>query len=56
MTLDDYLFDHHLTMREFALLIGYAPGYVSSVKNGTRKASKRMKYLIEKHTQGKVKL
>lgn len=54
MTLDEYLYDNNLTMAEFAKSIGYASGYVSQCKTGTRKASKRLKFIIEKMTQGKV--
>jgi hypothetical protein len=54
LTLDEYLYDSDLTLREFAESIGYGYGYVSQCKNGVVKMSNRMKFLIRKHTNGKV--
>lgn len=56
MTLDEYLYDRELTMKEFAALIGYHYNYISGCKNGTRKVSKRLAYVIKKVTEGKVLL
>jgi len=54
LSLDEYLYEKDLTLREFANSIGYGYGYVSQCKNGIIKMSNRMKYLIKKHTDGKV--
>lgn len=54
LTLDEYLYDSDLTLKEFAESIGYGYGYVSQCKNGVVKMSNRMKFLIRKHTNGKV--
>lgn len=53
-TLKEYLYDNGLTLREFAECIGYGYGYVSQCTRGSYKMSSRMKFLIRKHTNGKV--
>lgn len=54
MTLDEFLYKHRLTLREFAEMIGFAPSYVSQVKNGHKRASPRMIYTVTQVTNGEV--
>jgi plasmid maintenance system antidote protein VapI len=56
MTLDEYLFEHRLTVVEFARALGYHPTYVTAVKNGHRPVSPRFRYLVDRETTGMVKL
>ena len=55
MTLDEYLYDQGITLKEFCEIIGYHPAYVSQWKQGSRKKTKRLAYVINKATGGKVK-
>ena len=54
MTLDEYLYSTGLTLNEFAHIIDYHPTYLGWVKNGKKKASKRMQYVIWERSGGKV--
>ncbi len=54
MTLDEYLYSTGLTLNAFAQIIEYHPNYLGLVKNGEKKASNRMKYIIWMKTDGKV--
>jgi DNA-binding transcriptional regulator YdaS (Cro superfamily) len=56
MTLDEYLYDNNLSLKEFCSIIGFHPSYVTQVKNGRRVVPKRLAYVVYKHTNGKVKL
>lgn len=56
MTLEEYLFEKGLLVYEFAELIGYCKNYISGIKNGTRKPTKKLRYRIIKATEGKVVL
>ncbi len=54
MTLDEYLYSTGLTLNEFAYSIDYHPNYLGLVKNGRKKASKRLQYVIWERSGGKV--
>jgi len=56
MTLEEYLFENGFLVWEFADIIGCCPNYMSGIKNGTRKVSKKMRYRVMKATNGKVML
>lgn len=56
MTLEEYLFEKGLLVYEFAALIGCCPNYISGIKCGSRKPTKRLRYRIIKATEGKVVL
>ena len=56
MTLDDYLFKNGLTMKEFCLTIGYVDRYISGIKNGRYRLTRRVNQRIFQVTQGEVNL
>lgn len=55
MTLREYLFYKQMNLKEFSLLIGYNPAYVSSVSLGKHKPTKRMIKAIIEACEGHVK-
>ena len=56
MSIEEYVYSKDITLSDFAFGIGYGLGYLCQCKNGSLHMSKRMKYLIDKYTKGKVKL
>ena len=56
MTLDEYLYSNHLTVADFAKMIGYDKSYISNVKNGKFRVSKRFSFLVFTATHGKVNM
>ena len=56
MTLDEFLFDSGLKLYELAEKIPCSTAHLSSVKSGKTNPSKRLIYVIEKITNGRVKL
>lgn len=56
MTLDEFIYSRRITLREFADLIDFSASYVSQVKNGHKKPSARMIYIVMQVTNGTVDL
>ena len=42
MTFEEYLFQRALCIYKFAELIGFCKNYISRIKNGTRKPTKKL--------------
>lgn len=56
MDIEEYLYQKRLTLKEFALQIGYTPERVGHVKNGKFTPGKKMANIIFWHTEGAVDL
>lgn len=54
MKLDQYLFDHNMTKKQFAAKIGYTPQYVCLIAKGRLKPGIRAAKLIARETGGLV--
>lgn len=56
MTLDDYIFGRGITLAQLADEIGYSRFTLYKVRNGNITPGKRLIYLIDKLTNGQVKI
>lgn len=56
MRLKLYLVKNRLTIKEFCEMIGYSRNQISGIANGTLKPSLRLAMVIEKATNGEVKV
>ena len=56
MTLHEYIELNNWTIQDFADKIHYRREWISKIINGRVTPSKRLKYHIEKFTDGKVKM
>lgn len=56
VSIDEFLFDKQMSCVEFSNAIGYNYTYFLQVKNGSKRISKRMKYMIDKFTNGQLEL
>lgn len=56
VSIDEFLFDKQMSCVEFSNAIGYNYTYFLQVKNGSKRISKRMKYMIDKFTNGQLEV
>lgn len=54
MKLRDYLYHNRITITEFAQVLDYSRGHLTSVVNGKLRPSKKLARQIEKNTNGQV--